>query len=437
MKFDLIVFGATSFVGKIVCRYLLEHYGNGAGSGDASESGEGALTSPLGLAVHGLRQVLADASDEPTLRAMCLQTRVVISTVGPYALFGEALVKVCASMGTDYCDLTGEPQWIHDMIMRYEREAQLSGARIVHCCGFDSIPSDLGVWHLQQAAIKRFGEPCKNVNMRVMTMKGGASGGTVASLVNVVKAASGSAELRKQLKDPYSLCGPHYAPKLKLEEVRFASYDRNFRTWVGPFVMAAINTRIVLRTFALVGPQYGEGFAYDEAMMTGPGPLGRLSAIALAGSIAGFVMGVALPPTRWALAKFVLPKPGEGPSRAAQKNGSFDLRFAGKTPGGKLMISKVSGDRDPGYGSTAKMLSEAAICLALDREKKMPLLPANSVGHELRPKGIRANPARAAWAEQPGGFWTPAALFGDALIERLEAKAGLNFKILESSESVV
>ncbi len=444
MKFDLIVFGATSFVGKIVCRYLLENYGDGAGTQSLqwavaarSKDKLGELKKELeadGFSVKGLRQVLADSNDEPSLRAMCQQTRVVMSTVGPYALYGEALVKICAQIGTDYCDLTGEPQWIHDMITRYESDAQGSGARIVHCCGFDSIPSDLGVWHLQQVAIERFGEPCTQVRMRVKAMKGGASGGTVASLVNVVKEATGNPELRRQLRDPYSLCGPNYAPKVKLSEVRFAAYDEDFSVWVAPFVMAAINTRVVLRSNALVRPAYGEGFTYDEAMMTGAGPLGRLAAMGLAGGIAGFVMGVALPPTRWALEKFVLPPPGEGPSPAAQKKGFFDLRFAGQTKSGRLIITKVTGDRDPGYGSTAKMLSEAALCLADDQAKNMPFTP--TAGQAGSAKKVTAlSQKRAPWASQAGGFWTPASLFGDTLIERLQAKAGLSFQVLESSQS--
>lgn len=444
MKFDLIVFGATSFVGKIVCRYLLAYYGNGCDSNAlqwavAARSKEklGDLKKELesdGLAVKGLRQVLADASDEDSLRAMCEQTRVVISTVGPYALYGEALVKVCAQGGTDYCDLTGEPQWIHDMISHYEADAKASGARIVHCCGFDSIPSDLGVWHLQQASLQLYGEPCNLVRMRVKTMKGGASGGTVASLVNVVKEARGNAALRKQLKDPYSLCGPSYGPKLKQNDVRFAAYDEEFKVWVGPFVMAAINTRVVLRSNALMAPAYGERFNYDEAMMTGSGTLGRLAAMGLAGGIAGFVMGAAFSPTRWALEKFILPPPGEGPSPEAQKKGSFDLRFFGKTKSGDRIMTKVTGDRDPGYGSTSKMLSEAAICLASDHEKKLPIAPhpENSVSAKKGPSSLSK---KAPWGQQSGGFWTPASLFGDALIERLETKAGLSFQILPSNEA--
>jgi short subunit dehydrogenase-like uncharacterized protein len=443
MTFDLIVFGATSFVGKLVCRYLLEHYGNGAREGALqwavaarSQTKLAELKTELeseGLVVKGLRQVLADASDEATLEAMCQQTRVVISTVGPYALYGETLVKVCAQSGTDYCDLTGEPQWIHDMIARYQVAARASGARIVHCCGFDSIPSDLGVWHLQQVALQRFGEPCTRVRMRVKAMKGGASGGTVASLVNVVKEASHNAELRKQLRDPYSLCGSGYAPKLKLPEVRFAAFDEDFKTWVGPFVMAAINTRVVLRSHALMAPRYGESFIYDEAMMTGKGTLGRLAAAGLSVGLAGFVMGVALPPARWALEKFVLPAPGQGPSPEAQKKGSFDLRFAGHTANGQLLMSKVTGDRDPGYGSTAKMLSEAAICLANDRDKRMPFASQSGTTNKSNNEASSSKPA--PWKQHSGGFWTPASLFGDALIERLESKAGVLFEILEPNQT--
>jgi short subunit dehydrogenase-like uncharacterized protein len=440
MTFDLIVFGATSFVGKIVCRYLLENYGRGTDSESLrwavaarSKTKLDDLKTELeseGFSVKGLRQVLADAFDEASLRAMCEQARVIISTVGPYALYGEALVKICADTGTDYCDLTGEPQWIHDMIARYETQAQSSGARIVHCCGFDSIPSDLGVWYLQQAAHERFGEPCTSVRMRVKAMQGGASGGTVASLVNVVKEATGNASLRKQLKDPYSLCGPNYGPKIKLPEVRFAAFDEEFQVWVGPFVMAAINTRVVLRSNALLAPVYGESFRYDEAMMTGKGPLGRLAAMSLAAGLAGFVMGVALPPARWALEKFLLPAPGQGPSPEAQRKGSFDLRFAGRTGTGRLMTCKVTGDRDPGYGSTAKMLSEAAICLASDRDKAMPFAPNSSLSAGSKRTFEQAK-GRASWAKQAGGFWTPASLFGDTLIERLQEKAGLKFQVLE------
>ena len=213
---DLVVFGATSFVGQILTRYLAEQFGTHGGLKWAiagrSEAKLAALRNSLGLKAGKLPLVIADAADETALRRMCADTRVVISTVGPYALYGEPLVKVCAETGTDYCDLTGEVQWIRRMIRAYEKAAKKSGARIVHCCGFDSIPSDLGVHFLQREAHERFGAPCTEVKMRVKGVRGSFSGGTVASLMNVLKEASGNPALRKELANPYSLCPEGYAP---------------------------------------------------------------------------------------------------------------------------------------------------------------------------------------------------------------------------------
>ena len=403
---DAIAFGATSFVGQILCRYLLEEFGlqgemKWAAAGRSREKLE-KLRSSLGTAAAALPLVVADASDEASLRSLCASTRMVVSTVGPYALYGEPLIKACVETGTDYCDLTGEVQWIRRMVQRYEAAARQSGARIVHCCGFDSIPSDMGVHFLQRQSMQRFGAHCTRVKMRVKAMRGGFSGGTVASLMNVVKEAAADPALRKELSDPYSLCPPESARNVRQPEVRSAEFDGDFGGWVAPFLMGGINTRIVHRTNALSKQSYGAEFAYDEATLTGRGPKGWFGATATAAGSAGFMLAAAIPPTRAALERFVLPKPGEGPSTEAQRQGFFDLRFLGKTADGRQVGAKVTGDRDPGYGSTAKMLGQAAACLALDVDKTAVC----------------------------GGFWTPATIFGDRLIERLTARSGLTFDLV-------
>jgi short subunit dehydrogenase-like uncharacterized protein len=289
------------------------------------------------------------------------------------------------------------------MIRNYEPAARKSGARIVHCCGFDSIPSDLGVHFLQQQARKRLGASCSTMKMRVRAMRGGFSGGTVASMLNVVKEAGANPALRKELANPYSICPEGYAPKVRQPDVKSAQYDPDFDAWIAPFVMSAINTRIVQRSNALSGQSYGEDFRYDEAVLTGRSLKGRAAALGLTAGLGGFMVASALPPTRWALERFVLPAPGEGPSVEQQRKGFFDLRFFGRTDEGRSLRVKVTGDRDPGYGSTAKMLGQAGACLAQD----------------------------FAGSGRKGGFWTPATMFGDRLIERLVAHAGLTFEVIE------
>jgi short subunit dehydrogenase-like uncharacterized protein len=408
---DVVTFGATSFVGKILCRYLLEEFGaqgemKWAAAGRSKAKLE-ELRSSLGAKAGRLPLIVANAADETSLHKLCASTRVVVSTVGPYALYGEPLVKACAESGVDYCDLSGEVQWIRRMVQRYEATAQRSGARIVHCCGFDSIPSDMGVHFLQRKAMQRFGAPCTRVKMRVKVMRGGFSGGTVASLMNVVKEAAADPALRKVLADPYSLCPAGRAPHVRQPDVRSADFDVDFGAWIAPFVMSSINTRIVHRTNALSEQAYGADFTYDEAVLMGRGLKGRFAATAMVAGLAGFMLAGAIPPARAALERFVLPKPGEGPSAEAQRKGFFDLRFLGTTADGRQIRTKVTGDRDPGYGSTAKMLGQAAACLALDVDK----------------------------SATRGGFWTPATIFGDRLIQRLTAHSGLAFEVVPDSSS--
>lgn len=399
--FDIIVYGATSFVGQIITRYMHEQFTDGTVSwaiAGRSLSKLEKVSEAIGLT--GIEVIVADAADETALKQMCARTKVVMSTVGPYALYGDLLVQVCSATGTDYCDLTGEPQWIRRMQLRHEAEAKASGARIVHCCGFDSIPSDLGVHFLQRQATEQFGQPCDRVAMRVVTMKGGASGGTIASMVNMVKEAVGNPDLRRELKDPYSLCPPGHRLSAKQRDVTIA-YDDASGGWIAPFIMAGINTRVVHRSNALSNVSYGADFRYEEAVVTGDGARGKRTARATTWGVNALMMGLAVPPVRWLLETAVLPKPGEGPSAKTQREGGFDLLFLGSTANGETIRCRVTGDRDPGYGSTAKMLSQAAACLAKDV-----------------PDGV------------PGGFWTPATILGDRLIDRLQAHAGLTFEKL-------
>jgi short subunit dehydrogenase-like uncharacterized protein len=404
-SFDLILHGATSFVGQITARHLVERHGvdgdlRWAISGRSPER-LGALRDMLGRRAAELPILLADADDAEALHALCARTHVVASTVGPYALHGSPLVAACAATGTDYCDLTGEVQWVRRMISRHERAARASGARIVHCCGFDSLPSDLGVHVLQREALARFGQPLARVRMRVRTMRGGFSGGTIASLLNVVDEARRDPALRRALADPYVLCPPSRSARPRQPEVRLPQRDPDSGDWAAPFVMAAINTRVVHRSNALGGHAYGKDFEYDEAVSTGPGLKGRAAAAAIAGGLAAGLLAGALPPTRALLQRFVLPAPGEGPSPLAQQQGRWDLRFFGSGPDQAPLALRVTGDRDPGYGSTGKMFGEAAIALASDRGRK----------------------------RAPGGFWTPASLLGDVLVERLQAHAGVRFEL--------
>lgn len=409
MSKPLIVFGATSFVGQILCRYLHELNLQAQGEGGSvnwlmaarSEEKLKRLQQELG-GPHAPEYRLADAGNETQLRALCKEAGVIISTVGPYALYGEPLIKACVENGTDYCDLTGETQWIRRMIDLYEASARDSGARIVHCCGFDSIPSDLGVWFLQQQAQQQLGTHCQHVKMRVRKFKGGFSGGTVASMMNVAKEAASDPALRREMADPYSLCPADSKPQVRQHKIT-AALDEDVNSWIAPFVMEAINTRVVHRSNALLGQPWGQDFLYDEAVMTGGDKKGsgRAKRTALGQSL--MMVGMAVPPTRWLMSRF-LPKPGEGPSPEMQRTGFFDLVFVGHTHDKRTFRTTLYGERDPGYGATARMLGQAALCLRDDVSKE----------------------------DKPGGFWTPASAMAEPLIARLEASAGLSFRVAES-----
>jgi len=401
-ELDVVVFGATSFVGQILCRYLTERHGT-EGSLRWAIAGRDATKLDRVARDTGaeVERIVADAADAAGLAAMAERTKVVVSTVGPYARYGSPLVAAVATVGTDYCDLTGEAQWMRRMIDEHSAAAEASGARIVHTCGFDSIPSDLGVWFTQQQATERFGVPCEQIRMRVLSTRGGVSGGTIASMLNLLDEASADPALRKLLADPYCLAPPDLRHGPRQPDTLRPTKDPASGRWIAPFVMAAVNTRVVHRTHALLGRPWGPNFRYDEAMATGTGPLGAAAATGLTAGLAVGMGALAVGPIRRTLGAKVLPQPGSGPSPEAQEKGSFELGFWGTTADGRRIETRVRGDRDPGYGATARMLGESASAL-VD-------LPADEVG---------------------GGFWTPATAFGDRLVERLEAHAGMSFDVV-------
>ena len=412
--YAVVLYGATSFVGQITARYLsqfLAENKNADGS-DISWALAGRdeeklkkIQSEISSTTSDKVDILiANSNDEASLDKMTSQAKVVISTVGPYLKYGEPLIKSCASHGTDYVDLTGEAIFIKDMLDKYQGIAKQSGARIVNSCGFDSIPSDLGVYFTQQQAEKRFGRACDAIHMRVKAAKGGLSGGTIASMATIFEEVGQDKSRRKQVANPYLLNDDSNAPSVRQNNVSKPEYDSEHNRWLAPFVMASINTRIVHRSNQLSGYEYGRDFKYDEAMWMKDGVKGQLTSYALSAGLLGFATTMMFKPSRELLAKHVLPKSGSGPSKSEQENGYFDIRFFGHNANNESISTKVLGDRDPGYGSTSRMLAQSALCLAQD------------ISHD----------------KVSGGFWTPASAMGDKLIERLEKHAGLSFEVIET-----
>ncbi len=405
-QFDVIVWGATGFTGRLVAEYLFNH-GNRedlrwAMAGRNLEKLE-AIRDQIGDSDQSIPLLTADSSDEASLRELAKQTRVVLSMVGPFALYGSPLVKVCAETGTDYCDLTGEPQWIRRMIDTHEETAKQTGARIVHCCGFDSVPSDLGVMFLQQQARERFGKPLQDVSLYVRKMKGGASGGTAHSMANGMEESAADPEVARLVAHAYGLNPRPLKERPKQPDLRGAKFDADVNQWIAPFVMAIINTRIVQRSNALANYAYGEDFVYREVQCTGRGVTGQLRGVATSLMLAQLMLALRFGPTRALMKKFVLPKAGEGPEIDPENPGYYDILIKGKTRDGEKLAVTVKGDADPGYGSTSKMLSEAAICLALEVDKSAP----------------------------EGGFWTPSTAMGSKLLNRLQENAGVTFSVAE------
>lgn len=382
--FDIVVYGATGFTGRLVAEYLAHHY---KGRKDAPKWAMAGRSLDKLAEVRGLigaspetPLIVADASDPASLDKMAQSTKVVLTTVGPYQLYGSELVAACVRAGTAYADLCGEPGWMREMIDEHEAAAKASGARITFSCGFDSIPFDLGVLFLQAEAVKRHGKPAPRVKGRVRKMAGGASGGTIASLTETLKAIAKKPSLALLLKSSFALTPGFEGPSQPTGLI--PEYDGATGTWTAPFVMAPINTKNVHRTNFLLGHKWGEDLVYDEMVMTTIGDAGKAMAEAMA---------KANPFGESTL------QPGEGPSKEEREKGFYDILFIGEYPDGTTVRASVQGDRDPGYGSTSKMLAETGMAL-------------------LENKGA-------------GGMWTPGALLGDALIARLTANAGLTFQI--------
>ena len=385
-EFDVVVFGASGYTGKLVAEYIQSEYGeNGsvkwAIAGRNREKLEG-IREELGLSAD-LSILEVDSNDQDSLNAMTSSTKCVLTTVGPYQLYGSNLVESCAKNGTDYVDLTGEPSWMYEMINAHKETAEASGARIVFSCGFDSIPFDLGVYFVQQAAKDKFGKPAQHVRGRVKAMNGEFSGGTIASLGATMATLKKKPELIKVLANPFSLTEGFEGPA-QLDDSKVL-LDEKLNMWVAPFVMAPINTKNIHRSNALLDHQYGEDFCYDEMMIAGEGEEGKQIADA---------MTSANP-----MGGDNVPQPGEGPSKESREKGNYDVLFFADL-GEESIEARVTGDMDPGYGSTSKMITESAICLIQD------------------------------CSDLPGGIYTPAPAMGDKLIHRLVKKAGLTFDII-------
>ena len=388
-KFDIVVYGASGFTGQLVAEYLASHY---AKDSDLKWAMAGRNLDKLATvrdaigAPPDITLIAADAGDPAALKAMIDQTRLVVSTVGPYQFFGSELVAACAASGTDYLDLCGEPLWMRQMIDAHEAAAKSSGARIVFSCGFDSLPFELGVYFLEQTAREKLGAPVSRVKGRVRMLKGPPSGGTAASIMATFMAAAKDLSLVTSLRDPFVLTpgfdGPKQPPGNK------PKLDPDLDAWTSPFPMATINTRNVHRSNLLMGFPYGKDFVYDEMILTGPGEQGEAEARRLHAANNAERMGAG-----------ARPKPGEGPSKEEREAGHYDLLFVGLAPDGRQVRAAVKGDLDPGYGSTSRMVSECAVCL------------------------LRDTP------EVPAGIWTPGAAMGDRLIKRLVDNAGLTFEV--------
>ncbi len=403
-EFDVIVWGATGFIGQLVAEYLLQRYGL---SGELKWAVAGRSEQKLKeltaqLKAPDLPVVLADSKDMASLRELAAKTKVVCTTVGPYALYGTELVQACVEQGTDYCDLSGEPQWIRRMIDRFHEQAVQNNARIVHCCGFDSIPSEFAVYRLQQLAQENWGEYAKHIKFRLKAAKGTFSGGTIASMNRVLAEAEKDREVARVLRSPYTL-NPDVKHRGKdRPDLVSVVWDADLKSWLMPFIMATINTRVVRRSHALLGFPYGQDFVYDEAMIAGSGLTGRAKAwMGLAG-VAALSFGKEDSLYRKLLNK-VLPKPGEGPSAQMREEGFFKFIALGKSRDGRVLKLKVNGKRDPGYGATSRMLGESAVCLALD-------------------------PAREGFK---GGMLTPSTAMGDHLLQRLQNNADLRFELMD------
>jgi len=385
-EFDVIVFGASGYTGKLVAEYMGKEYGNDESISWAiagrNKDKLSSVKKDLNLNER-VSIIEVDSTNKDSLDSMTSSAKCILTTVGPYQLYGSSLVQSCSENGTDYVDLTGEPGWMYEMINAHQDTAKNSGARIVFSCGFDSIPFDLGVYFVQQAAQEKYGKPAKHVRGRVKAMNGEFSGGTIASLGATMATLKEKPELIQVLSNPFSLTEGFEGPA-QLDDSKVL-LDEKLNMWVAPFVMAPINTKNIHRSNALLGHAYGEDFCYDEMMIAGEGEEGKQIADAMNSSNP--------------MGGDNLPQPGEGPSKESREQGNYDVLFFADFDEGSIE-ARVTGDMDPGYGSTSKMIAESALCLIQDCE------------------------------DLSGGMYTPAPAMGEKLIKRLTKNAGLTFDIL-------
>ena len=385
-EFDVVIFGASGYTGKLVAEYMHDQYGDDQSIkyAIAGRNTEKLLEVKKDLNLNeDITMLEVDSTDLDSLDKMTTSAKCILTTVGPYQLYGSKLVESCAKNGTDYVDLTGEPGWMYEMINAHKETAQKSGARIVFSCGFDSIPFDLGVYFVQNAAKEKFGKPAPHVRGRVKAMNGEFSGGTIASLGATMSTLKEKPELIKVLANPFSLTEGFEGPS-QLDDSK-PLLDEKMNMWLAPFVMAPINTKNIHRSNMLLNHAYGEDFCYDEMMIAGEGDEGEQIAKAMS---SGNPMG-----------GDNVPQPGEGPSKESREQGNYDVLFFADLEEGSIG-ARVTGDMDPGYGSTSKMIAESALCLVQD------------------------------CSNLAGGIYTPAPSMGEKLIDRLIKKAGLTFDIV-------
>ncbi|MFI1465367.1 saccharopine dehydrogenase family protein [Nocardia carnea] len=404
-EFDLVVFGATGFVGKLTAQYLL-----GAAPATArialagrSEHKLAAVRDEIGAHEWGL--VVADSTDQDSLDALAARTTAVITTVGPYLRYGMSLVAACAKAGTHYADLTGEPLFIREAIDSYHEEAARTGAKIVNSCGYDSVPSDLSVYQLYRRTVADNTGELGDTTL-IATLRGGVSGGTIDSGRAMMEAVAADKSKGAILSHPYSLSpdksmDPDVGRQSDLVLERAREIDPSLDGWVGTFVMAAHNTKIVRRSNGLLGWVYGKNFRYRETMGAGNSPLAPVVAAGISGGVvAGMAAGGLLSRFRTgrALLDRILPAPGTGPGERTRENGWFRMRTYTRTTSGARYLATFAGQGDPGYKATAVLLGESGLALAFDPKPEI------------------------------AGILTPAAAMGDVLTERLRA-AGMTIDV--------
>ena len=407
--FDIVLWGATGATGRRAAHHLARRCGECGlrfAIGGRNRQKLEDIRDKLPGSNGEIAILVGDSLDAASMQNISASARVVVSTVGPFALYGSELVAACAKNGTHYCDLTAEPQWMRAMIDAHGASAVHSGARIVHSCGHDSIPSDLGVQFLQNAAMARFGQPCERVATRVTRMKGGFSGGTAASFLNAMHLRETDPNFSALSLDPYALCpegernGPDGPDRMMPIEV---TWDADLEAWTKPYFMGPMNSKVVRRTNAIMGYPYGRDFRYEETGLTRSGVGGWWAAMSSTLFSRMFLSAMANPVTRGFLQRKVLPKSGEGPSKEVREGGSYEIVLVGEIPSTTILKARITGQGDPGVRSTTMMLTEAALCLAEDADK----------------------------FAVAGGFWTPAAAMGSLLRDRITTHAGLSFELLD------